>query len=1102
MNASLMLLLALVDGASAVLPLPAYPECGEVDRPDLCPPDLDEEWWLIGYIPRGSRESVRPAELEMGSGNNVDRAWRVTTGRTDVVLAVLDSGFNWAERSYVNKIVLHTGELPLPQLGDGSEASAYDVDGNGIVNVRDYADDARIDITAGRDVADFHLDPSDLLATFSDGVDDDGNGYIDDIAGWDFFADDNDAYHEYDDDFGTHGDGVVEDMAAEGGDEEDGRIGVCPNCAVLPLRVGDTFVTDGNRAALGIVYAVSRGAVGVNMSIGALSNPDLAYAAARYAREQGVSLVGAAGDENAYHHNFPSLMDGILYVHSIRANTEDENGGAYSYLNFFNCNNYGPRLTLVADSGACATGAAAITTGTVGLVHSAARDAGVTLTPDEVYQLLTRSVDDVNLTAEEVAIASTYPSGEGWDPFYGYGRINAGRAVAMVRDGEIPPTMDVTFPSWFETFDPASGSLTIEGYIAADRSGSFDYVVEYGMGDDPRAWTELARGSSTSRIEGALATLDLAALDVGPMGEADRDETILERIDRVFAPAVTVRIQATDADGLLGEFRKTFFVYPDPDRVDGFPLDMGSSGESSPVLTDLDDDGIFEIVVADSSGNVHALAGDGAPLAGWPVRTDLHPLFHESAPAFAGGDLPPLHDGTIATVAVGDLDGDGAPEVVAGTSGGFLYAWHADGSRVAGFPVEIDGREPEEFDRTHTYDNGIAGAPTLYDLDGDGTLEILVAAMDQRLYVWDAAGAPWGPYPIEVCAPELCGEAGTRIITSPTVGDTDGDGAIEIGLGTNEAVNNGNKSISYLFDAVSGTLEDGWPVEEGGLINQAGLLPIVGEGHPASMAFADLDADGDLEIASPVMLGQSPLYHHDGTVALDLPYISGGYGPGTNTNQPSFAQMTNNPSFGDMTGDGVPDYIIGAAGAYYLIALPLISAIDWQNVVAAWDGATGEMLPGWPRQIEDLQFLVAPAVADLNGDGRAEAVMGSAGYLLHAWDADGNEPDGWPKFTGNWILGSPAVGDIDGDGYVEVVVTTREGRIFAWHTRGPADQDIGWAGIHHDPQNTGNFETPLEKQAGPPAVVEGPGGCCEGGEKAALLWLAPLGLLARRRRRS
>jgi hypothetical protein len=84
---------------------------------------------------------------------------------------------------------------------------------------------------------------------------------------------------------------------------------------------------------------------------------------------------------------------------------------------------------------------------------------------------------------------------------------------------------------------------------------------------------------------------------------------------------------------------------------------------------------------------------------------------------------------------------------------------------------------------------------------------------------------------------------------------------------------------------------------------------------------------------------------------------------------------------------------------------------------------------------------------------------------------------------------------------VDVVVTTREGRLFAWRTKGPADQDIGWASIHHDPQNTGNAGTPLMKQVGPPRVADdGADGCCEGGEQGAVLLLAPLALFYRRRR--
>jgi hypothetical protein len=1091
-----VLALLLLPDVLAQLPLPTYPQCGEPDRPDLCPPDLRESWWQISYVPAGSRDSVRPAELATGSGNRNDRAWRVTTGDWQVMLAVADSGIHWNERDYRNKIALNAEELPVPQHADGTDVAGSDLDGNGIFNIQDWAEDPRVDPAAGHPSASDALDPSDLLAAFSDGVDDDGNGLVDDIAGWDFFSDDNDPYASFEGDFGDHGSGVVEDMAAEGGD--DGAIGVCPNCAVLPIRIGDTFVTDGSRAAMALLYAAERGAAAFNLSVGALTNPATMTEAAAWARANGISIAGAAGDENAYHANFPALHDGVLFVHSIRADSSDENTGAYSYFNFFNCNNYGPRLDVVADSPACATGATAITTGAVGLVKSAARARGITLESDEVYQLLVTTATDIALPPEDVATANTYPSAEGWDTFYGYGRLDIGRAVDAVAAGRIPPMLDLTSPGWLETRDPARGPVDIVGTIRMPRAQSVDYVVDVGVGATPTSWRELTRGTVTADFAGTFAQLDLSTLDTRAPGDAPAYETLVQRVTRVMGGAVTVRVRATDSDGSAASFRKTFFVRHDPDLLEAFPLTLPGSAESSPVLADLDDDGIFEIVIADATGWVHAFDAQGREAAGFPVRTALSRLWR---PQLALPGVSELHEAVLATAAVGDLEGDGLPEVVAAGVEGRVYAWHADGSPVDGFPVAILGRPPERVGSENGWDNGIYGAPTLYDLDGDGSLEVLAAGLDQRLYAWDAAGQPWGPYPVELCDPSICGVEGARIINSPTVGDVDGDGAVEIGLGTNETVSGGRESISYLLDAVSGTLEPGWPLREGGLINEAGLLPIVGDGHPGSLAFADLDRDGDLEIASPVMLGRSPLYHHDATVARDLSYVMGAYGPESNATEPSFVQMTNNPSFGDLTGDGVPDYVIGGAGTYYLVALALPTALEWHNVVAAWDGATGQMLPGWPRQVEDLQFLVAPGVADVTGDGRAEAIMGSAGYLLHAWDARGNEAEGWPKFTGNWILGSPATGDIDGDGYVEVVISTREGRLFAWRTRGRADQDIGWAGVHHDPQNTGNASTPLARQAGP-ADVEGAGGCCgRDGEEASAWMLLPLGLLARRRRR-
>ena len=47
----MLALLLLASSALAELPLPLYPECGQPDRPDLCPADLNEAWNLISYVP-------------------------------------------------------------------------------------------------------------------------------------------------------------------------------------------------------------------------------------------------------------------------------------------------------------------------------------------------------------------------------------------------------------------------------------------------------------------------------------------------------------------------------------------------------------------------------------------------------------------------------------------------------------------------------------------------------------------------------------------------------------------------------------------------------------------------------------------------------------------------------------------------------------------------------------------------------------------------------------------------------------------------------------------------------------------------------------------
>jgi hypothetical protein len=1157
-------------------------------RSDQLPADYsadDPDFWMYTSQKSGNPFiDGDPRELNGVMGAGIDRAWSITTGRPDVMIAVLDLGIRWDQAELIKdtrrKFYLNQGELPISKGYEPGASGVYDFNRDGVFNVDDYADagdfKTRIPDANGNGV----LDPQDIIWRFADGVDDNGNGHTDDISGWDFLEDDNDPWDEIGDGHGTD----EARWAAAEANNEDGLPGACPNATLLAVRVGDANVVDMNNFAQSVVFAVDSGASVILEPLGGLSSNAFGQAAIDYAWSKGTVVMAAAPDEESAHQNYPTTYDHTVQVSAV---TKYQNYGFFllnqfpaSYLYFGGRTNYGAHATVAVPSAGHSSGATGRGAGIAALLYSAAEDRvrrgemsrypGIDkpISAGEAKQLLTMTADDIDFSPDGyftslgllgafLGPSERFHSTPGWDPYFGYGRVNAYGAVKAVADGRIPPEAEITSPSWFAHLGD-SGTLKVAGRVAAVRSSYFHYTVEYGPGWDPEEgdWTRVARGWYQKKpIEGVLATLDLAQVarrvreTVGSRG-GEKDPNRY---------SFTVRVRAWDDRGVMGEDRKTLFCYRDPDAFPGAPRLMEGDVTSSMRFADIDDDGVDELVLATGGGLVHAYNSDFTEVKGWPVHVTPVAI-HTGSPGYSSAALAKvMRDGVYACItaspAVGDLDRDGSLEVVVGDSAGRVYAWRKDGRMLPGFPVRSNplysipdradwwtpGALPAEYyqnrfvpDRIHrldkwnSLDSAFMRGPALFNLDGspDGSLEIISSCMDQHLYAWHLDGTPLAGWPVKLVDPGKVAQfdpvthrcvfvdqqnvpRGGKIVDGPSVADLDGDGSPEVVCGTNEGyVETPNASVDTfgltslirIFQPVvgdllkpfntrvyavcrDGTLHPpdegepqpaadrvpanaylkGWPVAIAMVFRS---FPTVMEGVNGPAAIADVDGDGKMEVGVSSAFGPGYLLEPDGTSHFGV----GSDGLARTLECDEFgtnAESTDGPLMCDLGGGCFVN--LGSGGLSYAApSMGLGRCIDMvfpeeqkksDDQLSAWSTVSGALHDAFPRKVNDMMFFVSPAAADIDGDGSQEILAGSSFYDVHAIDGRGVEPGGWPKFSGGWMVGTPAVGDFDGDDGREVAAATREGWLFVWRTRAGVTGGADWPEYCHDPWATGCLST-------------------------------------------
>jgi hypothetical protein len=369
----------------------------------------------------------------------------------------------------------------------------------------------------------------------------------------------------------------------------------------------------------------------------------------------------------------------------------------------------------------------------------------------------------------------------------------------------------------------------------------------------------------------------------------------------------------------------------------GWPVPLGASCTSSPALADLNGDGRPEVVVGDARGRVHAVRLDGTVLRGWPASIPGEP------------SMKAIYGATVTA----DIDSDGSHEVIVCQSAGRVCVFQSDGSVRTGWPVATaDAEDPHNA-------GTIFARAAVGDLNGDGMDEIIAAANNYRVHVWDAAGRGLPGWPRKL---ENRGRAG---YAEPVLADLTGDNRPEILIATDRGFN-GPPRI-YALNA-GGRDARGWPVD----------LP---ERCNAGVALGDLDGDGKREIVAATIGSNAwvVVVNQRGEKLPGFPV--------------ALADMSVNtsPVLADINGDGRVDILLATSRTLFEPAA-VIMALD----------ARGRALPAFPIQIDGCEIVSGGGcAADLDGDGLLELVLGTeVEGQVHVWDLHGRAgPAGapWPR---------------------------------------------------------------------------------------------------------